>query len=230
MNFIIRSLHVPLSSKSLSVFILGFCFFSAFANADATNGVKELREPRWLSERKYFHLPALQKAGISTDSPSLINALDHTNREVVINAVRLLGFSTNSAAIVKALSHAARSEDEFIALAAFQSLASLGDTTWISEGTNRLSKIQDKNPRIELAALLAFAGRSDGWDFTLDTLSDPVHIRHALLQIEAFDQIKDKAGNNIQVIQALEEQLEKVPLGNRRIITAKLEQLKRVKR
>jgi hypothetical protein len=179
-------------------------------------------------------LPSILKHhGIGTDPSSLINALKHKDKGIVCEAAEMLGDVTNNASVVIALAEAAQSEDDSIAFYALRSSSRLQDGTWIKRATNRLATMKSEVVKIDLAVLLANAGQTDGWNFILEMLNDPAFNRLAVIQIEAFDQKRDKEGKAIQVIPVLEKQLAWLsPLmnsGSYNVISNKLVQLKQAK-
>jgi len=154
-------------------------------------------EPRIPTGPSRDVIARLARYGISVDDDeALIRAIEEQRPGWAIAPV-VLGWRPKTEASVRALRHAAASDNFFIALGAYTSLARLGDQQWLSDASELLNKLENRSSRLQLAALLAKYGRYDGWEFVREavlSVDDQRSLIEAWVAAMAFRHMKDGDG------------------------------------
>ena len=147
------------------------------------------------------------------DTASLLSALQDENETVAGFATTFLAEQRATPEIIGALRAAGGSPLESVALGAFSALQRLGATGWEGSASGLMQGTRDDIMRLELAGILAKAGRSEGWAFVKAALSDPGLMVHAVRAAAHFDGLKTPDGevDAVAEIERIRDQAQGAP-------------------
>jgi len=155
-----------------------------------------------------YHKLSLRRAGVAVDNEAAwIKTLRQREKPwLAVYAAHFLGKLPKSELAIRELNAAARSEHEFLSLAATESLTGWGDRQWVSAARSRLPSYKDQGVRLGVAALLARAGVFDGWNMIESTIMsrDGRYRGIALLHVSAFRDMKELSGQPFDLVKKLD--------------------------
>jgi hypothetical protein len=138
------------------------------------------------------------------DTASLLRALSDGNETVAIFATTFLAQQRATPEIVLALRTASESPREPLALSAFSALQRLGAIGWEGSAIGLMQGTREDTIRLQLAGILAQAGRSDGWFIIRDALTpDDRSMALAFWSAGPFHGLKAADGTTIDAISEL---------------------------
>jgi len=125
-----------------------------------------------------------------------------------------------SAAMIRELNVAAEGKNELLMNYAIASLLVHGDRQWVGSAAARLRQVKDFRDRIWLAANLARTGRYEGWDLVENAIvgGDPWQQSTALYEVTAFRGMRDASGKPVNLIDKLDELMQRAPEERRGVI------------
>ncbi len=141
----------------------------------------------------------LVERGVELTETALIDAMLRKSDSFATMMLATLPKTANSVSALRiALSAPAASDPDApgwgtTVTGAAWALGQLGETGWEDIAIAQLPRLRDPIDRMNLAKVLANAGRADGWPIVRDALknSDPGAVSVALTSVEYFDQLKD---------------------------------------
>jgi hypothetical protein len=137
------------------------------------------------------------------DLASLLRALQDQDELVAIFATTFLA-ERATAETIGALRAASEGPRESLALGAFGALQRLGATGWEGSAIGLMQGTREETIRVELAGILAKAGRTEGWLLIRDALTpDNRLMRLALFSVGPFHGLKAADGTTIDAISEL---------------------------
>ena len=114
----------------------------------------------------------LADAGYRYDDPALVvRALQDEKEIVAVFAANFLAQQRATPDVIAALRSASESSRESVAVSALGALQTLGATGWEGSASGLMQGTRDGITRLELAGILAKAGRSEGWLIIRDALT-----------------------------------------------------------
>ena len=169
----------------------------------------------------------LPTRAISTEAASLTVALKDIDTAIAVTAAHFLSRFPPTTENVAALRVAALERYEPLAVAAMETLQELKITGWESVAIARLPEMQEPVSQIQLAGILALAGRSEGWPAIKAALLAP----HGLIGVAVenavrFQGLTDADGTFIDVAGDLQRARDTAAPFLRQLIELKLQQMR----
>lgn len=148
----------------------------------------------------------LSRAGYRYDAESLARALYDSDLTVAAIAAGRLSEFPVSPTTLTALQQATQRPEEVVAAIALDTLQRLGAMGWEPRAVELLTGAEDPAVRLDMAGVLARAGRSDGWPPIKTALrgEKPALLANAVTNAAYFQGLKDANGQTIDAVGELE--------------------------
>ena len=163
-------------------------------------------QDRLAAEVVEHHRRVLADAGYEYTEPSMILALEDGNSSVRSSAVLALRRLPASRTGIDALKQTVRHGELILARVAALTLVELRATGWEDDAAARFeqaSGLKESVAKLEMAGVLAQAGRSDGWEYVRETIATST-IVSAVAQVARFHGLRDAEGQVIDAVVVLE--------------------------